>query len=378
MKTKAKKGFLLPPAVGYSFGVVFKLFSKNRPSFKFAIRTLLTLLINLINAPFRFYEKLIINPRFKKESIEEPPVFILGHWRSGTTHLHNLLCRDPQMGYVTTFQSVFPNTLFNKVGRFLFEGFAKLLIPGTRKGDNVVLGTELPQEEEFALGHQTALSFYFFWMFPRDIDHFYKEGIRMEGIDPQFIQAWKADYLLLIKKALKETKRKRLLSKNPPNTARIKTLLALFPEAKFIHIHRNPVEVYLSTKNFFSKMLPHLQLQTVDQKSLDEYIFSLYRNLMNDYLNQKELIPEDNLVEISFDELERSTMNSIAYIYEQLKLPGYERAQGPILDYVKKMSSYKKNRHQMDAELLNRIQKEWEFAFDKWAYQVPDHIEIKE
>jgi len=254
MKKNQKKGFLLPPAVGYSMGVLFYLFGNHRISLKYSIRVIITVLINLINWPFRTYEKLFINKKYKKSKIEEDPIFILGHWRSGTTHLHNILCQDPQMGYVTTFQSVFPETLFNKVGKFIFEGFARILIPGTRKGDNVSLGTSLPQEEEFALGDKTPVSFYYFWMFPRSLKKFYQRFIRFEQIDRAMVENWKNDYKLLISKALKNTNRKRFLSKNPPNTGRIIELLDMFPTARFIYIHRNPVEVYLSTRNFFFKM----------------------------------------------------------------------------------------------------------------------------
>ena len=39
-----------------------------------------------------------------------PPVFILGHWRQGTTHLHNLLSLDPQFAYPTLFQTLYPRS----------------------------------------------------------------------------------------------------------------------------------------------------------------------------------------------------------------------------------------------------------------------------
>lgn len=372
----SKKGFLLPPAVGYSFSVLFFLFGRHRISFQFLVRTILTLLINLINLPFRLYEKLFINRRFKAASIEKDPVFILGHWRSGTTHLHNLLCQDPQMGYTTTFQSVFPDTLFNKAGRFIFEGFARLLIPGTRKGDNVTLGMELPQEEEFALGDKTPISFYYYWMFPRHIKSFYDSFIRFVGIGDKEITSWKEDYTLLIKKALANTKKERYLSKNPPNTARIKVLLEMFPNARFIHIHRNPIEVYLSTHHFFKKMLPHLQLQSIDKQKLDDAIFQLYKDLMQDYLKQKDMIPKGNLVEISFDDLEKDPLGIISGIYEDLNLPGYNKAEPGFKAYVNKMKSYKKNTHVLTSDLVERINREWGFAIKKWNYELPSHIEI--
>jgi len=376
MEKNQKKGFLLPPAVGYSFRVLGYLFGRHSVSFKFLIRSLLTLLINIINWPFRSYEKLFINKKYSRKEIEKDPVFIIGHWRSGTTHLHNILCQDPQMAYTTTFQSVFPDTLFNKAGRFLFEGFARILIPGTRKGDNVTLGMELPQEEEFALGDKTPVCFYYFWMFPRSLKKFYERFIRFRNIDTSMIDSWKDDYKLLINKALKNTKRKRFLSKNPPNTARIKVLLEMFPNARFIHIHRNPVEVYLSTRNFFDKMLPHLQLQTIEAGVLDAHVFQLYKDLMKDYLDQRALIPADHLVELSFDSLERDPKTCIQNLYKDLNLSGYATSESYFESYLNKMKSYKKNKHQITKELLEKIQKEWGFAMKEWAYDIPKHMEV--
>jgi len=378
MAKSQKKGFLLPPAVGYSLNVLLYLFGHYKISFKFLIRAILTVLINIINWPFRSYEKIFINKKYSREAIKNAPVFIIGHWRSGTTHLHNILSQDPQMSYTTTYQSVFPDTLFNKAGRFIFEGFARILIPGTRKGDNVTLGTSLPQEEEFALGDKTPFSFYYFWMFPRSLKFFYDQFIRFKGIDQSRVESWKRDYKLLISKALKNTGGTRFLSKNPPNTARIEKLLEMFPEARFIHIHRNPVEVYLSTRNFFFKMLPHLQLQTIGQEELDDCIFELYKDLMNDYLKQRELIPEKQLVEIDFETLETDPKACIRDLYQGLDLPGYRESEPHFDVYLDRIKSYKKNKHQINAKLIKKIQAEWGFAMKEWGYGIPQHIEVEE
>ena len=371
-----KKGFLLPPAVGYSFKVILYLFGNHMVSIRFLMRTIITLLINLINWPFRVYEKLFINVKYAGIKIEKEPVFIVGHWRSGTTHLHNILCQDPQMAYVTTFQSVFPDTLFNKVGRFVFEGFARILIPGTRKGDNVVLGTSLPQEEEFAVGDKTAISFYYFWMFPRSLKRFYDQCIRFKGMDDNVIRSWKNDYKLLISKALHNTKRERFLSKNPPNTGRIKVLLEMFPNAKFIHIHRNPVEVYLSTHHFFNKMLPHLQLQSIDPVKLEKDIIVLYKDIMHDYLEQRKLIPNGQLVEVAFEELERNPKSCIKNLYKSIGLSGYQKSESYFESYLDSKKTYQKNKHQITAELISKIQIEWGFAMKEWSYEIPENIEI--
>lgn len=344
---------------------------------KFLIRTILTLLINLINWPFRVYEKLLINKKYKREKLKNAPIFILGHWRSGTTHLHNILCQDPRMGYTTTYQSVFPDTLFNKAGKFLFKGFARILIPGTRKGDNVVLGMNLPQEEEFALGDKTPVCFYYYWMFPRSLKSFYDSFVRFEGLKNSQIKLWEEDYKLLISKAVKNTEGEYFLSKNPPNTGRVKKLLEMFPDARFIHIHRNPVEVYLSTHNFFHKMLPHLQLQSIEDDELDALIFDLYEDIMKDYLEQRNHIPENQLVEVGFTELEASPRECIENIYKELKLSGFEDSAHLFDAYLDKMKTYQKNKHFITKELLHKIESKWGFAMKEWNYKIPEHIQIR-
>ena len=371
-----KKGILLPPAVGYSFKILVNLIRRNKIHIKYYPRILAIVIINLINFPFRAYERLIINPRFKKRPIITEPIFIIGHWRSGTTHLHNLLCQDAQMGYVTTYQSVFPDTLYNKIGRFLFKGFSVLLIPGKREGDNVILGPSLPQEEEFALGDKIPISFYYFWMFPKNILKYYDQFIRFENVNSETKTLWQAHYKLLIKKALKNTNRPVFLSKNPPNTARIKVLLEMFPQAKFIHIHRNPIEVFLSTQNFYKKMLPYLQLQNISQDEIDRNILHIYKNLMKDFFEQKDLIPAGNLTELSFEELESDTLYSLGKIYKELNLKGIEKALPEFKIYIESTVNYKKNKHKISKSLLDILLKEWSFAMEKLKYEIPKNVEI--
>ena len=368
----------MPPAVGYSFRILLLFLFRNKISVGYIPRMLILGLINLINFPFRTYERLFINPRFKKHHIENAPVFIIGHWRSGTTHLHNLLSMDKQMGYVTTYQGVFPDTLFNMAGRFLFKNFTRILIPRTRKGDNVILDPDNPQEEEFALGDKVPTCYYYFWMFPKKMLFYYDRFIRFSGLSPKLLEHWKQRYLLMIKKALKNTGRERFLSKNPPNTGRIRVLLEMFPDAKFIFIHRNPVEVFLSTRHFFNKMMPNLQLHNIGPAQLEKSIIAVYKNLMKDYFDQKQMIPEGNLIEIRFDELEQNPAQIAEIIYDRLHIPGFEEARRAFENYMKQTEKYEKNKHRISKSLLDKITLEWQFMMEKYNYQIPDTIDIED
>ena len=61
-------------------------------------RALLLLGISIVGIPLRLVERLRFGRALRRISIDHPPVFIIGHWRSGTTHLHNLMSQDPSFG----------------------------------------------------------------------------------------------------------------------------------------------------------------------------------------------------------------------------------------------------------------------------------------
>src|SRR5690349_5937816 len=88
----------------------------------------------------------------------ESPLFILGHYRSGTTHLHNLLALDPQFAAPTLFQVLNPHT-FLTTGRWAAP-VADRLVVRRRYQDEVALGAAMPAEDEVALGTMTGLSPY--------------------------------------------------------------------------------------------------------------------------------------------------------------------------------------------------------------------------
>ncbi|MHA1827418.1 MAG: sulfotransferase, partial [Candidatus Heimdallarchaeaceae archaeon] len=91
--------------------------------------------IIIVLSPFSFIEKIISKQKIKDVQLKKPPIFILGHWRSGTTFLHELLHSDPDLEYMTLTESVFPNLFL------YFYGFIKRIfgpfLPETRPQDNV-------------------------------------------------------------------------------------------------------------------------------------------------------------------------------------------------------------------------------------------------
>ena len=150
----------------------------------------------------------------------------------------------------------------------------------------------------------------------------------------------------------------------------------MYPNAKFIYIHRNPVEVFLSTQNFYRKMMPHLQLQSITNDEIDKMILEVYKLIVGDYLEQKQKIPKGNLVEVAFSELEMKPTEILKKIYIQLDLPNFESAISSFECYLGTMKNYKKNKHSIDRKDFEKVRENWDFAFKEWSYNTPETINI--
>ena len=100
-----------------------------------------------------------------------PPLIVLGIWRSGTTHLHNLLSKDHRYAFPNTFQALFPNTFLTTE-----EKTASLLnsfMTPERPMDNVKQDCSQPQEDEFALV-PAGLSYVCGFAFPKTGDDYWR------------------------------------------------------------------------------------------------------------------------------------------------------------------------------------------------------------
>ena len=194
--------------------------------------------------------KPIEDSRFKKladKPLEMDPLFILGHWRSGTTFVHNIFACDKHFGYTTTYQTVFPHLML--WGQPFFKKNMAFLMPDKRPTDNMELKVDLPQEEEFALSNMMPYTYYNFWFFPKRWMEYCDRYLLFNDITEEERRIFMDTFMRLVKVSLWNTNGTQYLSKNPPHTGRVKTLLEMFPNAKFIYLKRNPYTVFESTRS---------------------------------------------------------------------------------------------------------------------------------
>lgn len=307
------------------------------------------------------------NKRLKDQAINMEPVFILGHWRSGTTFVHNVLALDKHFGYTTTYQTVFPHLML--WGQPFFKKTMAWLMPDKRPTDNMELSVDLPQEEEFALSNMMPYTFYNFWFLPKNTMEYCDKYLTMQTATKEEVQTFKDIFLKLIKISLWNTKGTQFLSKNPPHTGRVKEILEMFPNAKFIYLMRNPYTVFESTRSFFTNTIQPLKLQDISNEQIEDNILETYQRLYMKYEEDKKLIPKGNLIEIKFEDFESNALEMTQKIYETLSLPGYQEAEPAIKEYLNKKKGYKKNAYQYDPRTVELVEKNWGFALKQWGYQ---------
>lgn len=320
---------------------------------KYWYRFGMTNLITSLYTPLRIVERLRFGRKIKKVKITAAPVFIVGHWRTGTTFLHYLLSLDDNWAYATNKEIYLPFLMFTAqklVGKML--DFA---LPERRPMDDVKLGKELPGEEEFALALRGAKSFYHGFMFPRNI-HQYSKYLTMKTCSKKERERWKRQYYYFLQKLALKKNGKQLLLKSPTNTGRIDLLRELFPKAKFIFLKRDPYETYASTKHLFQKLLPYFSFQKWQDEKVNDQLLLNLKELWQSYQKAKMDLAENALVELAYEQIIQNPLEEIKRIYNQLQLQPWGKSTGEkIALFLREQATFRPNKHFIDQKLIEKV-----------------------
>jgi hypothetical protein len=320
------------------------------------------------NALLSGWENLVYGRRVQ-HAIIDPPLFVLGIFRSGTTLLHNLLVQDDRFAFPNVYQCCFPKTfLTTESSNARVMGF---FLPDRRAQDGIALGMRETQEEEFALCSLTGRNFVMGWVFPRRAEQFHRY-LTFRAATEEEVAEWKSALTGFIRKLSFKYERPLIL-KSPANTARIRMLLELFPDARFVHIHRNPYDVFQSIRHTHEKVNPWVNLQRPVFDGLDERILRQIRDAYAAFFDERSLIAKGRFYELSFAALEADPVGQVRRIYEGLALPDFGYVEPRLRRYVESLSDYRKNTFpELSTQERHHIALEWRRYFDEWDYPLDD------
>ena len=275
-------------------------------------------------SPMRLAESVVVRSRISRTELHPEPVFIIGHWKSGTTLAQILLARDPQFGCVNLLHSVLPAAMWS-VAPFV-RGVVRRRLPDNRLADTLPVGLDEPQGDELPMAGLTDLSYYLSYFFPASSERIFRRSVLFEGVSEPQICRWQQTYLHLLRKVACVTGCQRLVLRNAANSARIPQLLELFPRAKFVFTLRNPYHIFAAVRQRWEGLLGAWALQNYRSDDYDAVTLVTFQKLVHKYLRDRALIPQGNLFELRYEDLIADPTAEIQRLYDGLGLSGFADA----------------------------------------------------
>lgn len=320
----------------------------------------------IFNDLFVAIQTLLYGKKIAQTKVYEDPIFILGHWRSGTTLLHELMVVDPRFASPSTYQCFAASHFL--ISEWAFVRFGNFLIPNKRPMDEMEAGWMLPQEDEFALMNLGAPTPYLRIAFPHSPPPAL-EFLDMKSVDPVALQSWRDKLTWFIRALTVRHPQKRLIMKSPPHTGRVEELLRLYPKAKFIHLTRDPRKLFYSTLRLWNSLdeVQALQLP-LPEKEMREYVWTCFTRMYEAFEAQRSLIPPGQLIEMRYEDLVAAPFESIQKIYDELDLGDFEAVKERLNKRLENHASYKTNSHPIDPETEKEILERWHSYAEKYGY----------
>jgi len=279
------------------------------------------------------------------------PVFIVGHWRTGTTYLQQLLSRHPALTTPTILQCSYPDGFVVAGPRV--TGLMARAVKGHRPMDNVRVGPDEPQEDEYALLKLSGFSPLERLLFPRS-DRYYLLDAPFLPDGEIELAAWKQALASFISKLRWHTGR-RVVSKNPFHSMRVPVLREVFPAARFIHITRDPVDVIPSTLHLWNVVAPQNAMRPGFRPPTSGEVLEVFDRVESTLERDLAAVPPEHRTSVRFSRLEKSPLEETRRVCETLGIGFDERAEARVLAFLATNRGYEKNRYDLsdaDRELI--------------------------
>jgi hypothetical protein len=329
--------------------------------------------MSVSNSVFKAIEHLVHGAELKRYKLQNPPVFILGHWRSGTTLLHELLSNDPRMICPNLYQILSPHHCL--LTEPVVAPLTGWILPKTRPMDNMRISWDAPQEDETALCNLTGLSPYMMLAYQGQRWK-YERFFELQDLTPREKQRWTTAFTTFLKKvALRHEKKlgaplpgQRMLLKSPTHTYRIKLMLELFPDAQFIHIVRNPYDVFNSAMHLRDRLFESNALGIPRHAGAEEDVCTMYDHLFEVFEADRHLVAPKQFHELKYEALEQDPVGELKKIYDRFGFGDFEALRTKLDGQLDSHRQFRKNRFDMAEETKQRIYDRWQSVFERYDY----------
>ncbi len=337
-----------------------KLIMKNGMSLypKYLVRFLFLLQNGVWASIFHRKEKSVYADKIKAHKLPEDPIIIIGHWRTGSTFLHQLLALDNNLVTTNVFQGSIPDSFLTS--RKSYEPIMGRALKGTRPMDQVKLSMDEPLEDEYALFRLCSYSPLERLVFPKSKEYFLNQFPDFLPIGKK-LDEWKEAVKHFYKKLTLENN-KIILIKSPFHSFRIDVLNEIFPKARYIHIMRHPHKVVPSTIRMWDIVGKQNAMNGKWVKPSIKDTSSLLFKMLNKIQSDSKKLPKERYYELKFEDLEKDPKEEIKSIYKHLNVQYSKEFEKQITDFLISVKEYQKNKYTMpesDKLEINNILNSW-------------------
>lgn len=296
-------------------------------------------------------------------------VFIIGHWRSGTTFIHEMLCLNQNFNFPTTYACMNPQVFpMTEAAILKHTGVHSSLRPM----DNMSISLASPQEDEFALLALGGRSPYEGLLFPKAIERGIAAADPNDLSEPE-MQEWVSVFSRFINQVSNRKPECPIILKSPTHSYRVKLLSRLYPDARFIHIVRNPLDVYNSTLNMWQKLCSLYALTDLPDENVLSRNVIFNWNRMEEKLNAAiPSVRKENYLLVHYENLIAHPEKEIERIYAKFRLKGFTTTLPDIKSYLASRTHFKKNQFELAPVKANEVFLAWKHIFNKYGYPCPN------
>lgn len=269
-------------------------------------------------------------PELAEVEIKEP-VFIVGQSRTGTTIIHELLGLDPNRRALLGWESIHPlelqdapdtpRAILAECEQDLFENIVPEFAAVHELRAAIPMECVLPMALEFSGGWAATTA---------SVDEFL---VWRSGTDPLPSYQMHKRFLQVLQGTNDDT---RWLLKSPAHLMQLPVLFEVYPDAKIIHTHRDPVKTVASTISTVATS----RYARSDHVNTEALAFSIpigFQMALEAGIAYREqgTVPAKQVADVLYHEFMADPVKALSLAYKQLDLPFLDTLGQSMQDYLR-------------------------------------------
>ena len=283
-----------------------------------------------------------IYPEIAQQTIREP-LFIVGLPRSGTTLLHILLAADPAHRAPLTWEVMSPSPPSSEDRKQRIQQASRNLavlrwLAPTFESVHAT-GAELPQEC-VSLTSPTFMSDQFDTMYnvPSYRTWFFSQDLR---------PAYKFHRRSLQHLQFRQSAERWVL-KAPAHMFAAPALLSIYPDARFVQIHRDPIEAVASVSSLVT-ILRQVFSDAADPVQIGRDALTYWSQALKTFMRARDQLPPQRVCDLRYDDVRRDPIAAAGHVYEHFGWPFSREVEKQMNAVLAQQNSQTNGVHRYDA-----------------------------